>query len=190
MISLRFFLIRMFYLVSLIPPKDSPLQNTHIHICASSVVRLPLLTNQMCGSTCLGLPLLSWVFKSCSSCVVINKVWFAVVHVPHLPPKREGSLIHNAAARTMPLAAKHSQHFRVYTYIRTYVRTCVFYHSLIYSSYIALTSVCLVLSCTTSLSSTTYTHTYICSYMPYSMYVRMYICTHQSVLVSGASDSR
>ena len=62
-------------------------------------------------------------------------------------------------------------HTYICTYIRTYVRTCVFYHSLIYSSYIALTSVCLVLPCTTSLSSTTYTYTYICSYVPYSVYV-------------------
>ena len=159
----------------------------------------------MCGSTCLGLPLLSWVFKSCFSCVVINKVQFAVIHVPRLPPKWEGSLIHNAAgqnnaigSKTLPTLPCIYVHTYICTYIRTYVRTCVFYHSLIYSSYIALTSVCLVLPCTTSLSSTLPIHirtyvatchtacTYVHSYVPYSVYV----CTHQSVLVSGASDSR
>ena len=127
MISLRFFLIRMFYLVPLIPPKDSPLQNIRTNICASSAVRLSSLTNQMCGSTCLGLPLLSWVFKSCSSCVVINKVQFAVIHVPRLPPKWEGSLIHNAAGQNNAIGSKTLPTLLciyVHTYIHMYVHVC------------------------------------------------------------------
>ena len=126
MISLRCFPIRMFYLyvVPLTPPKDSPLQNIPKNIRARSVVGLSVIINKLnVWIHLFGLPLLSWVFKSCFSCVVINKVGFAItIHVPHLPPIWEGSLVHNAAAPNNAIGSNTLPTLPC-TYMCTYIHT-------------------------------------------------------------------